>query len=65
MGSAPTGWIVPKLQQHVLALPFVARSEKLKSVLAHPAGPFTSACSDAALAALLLPTLLPTLLRGA
>ena len=40
--SAPTGWIVPKLQQRVLALPFVARSEKLKSVLVHPAGPFTS-----------------------
>jgi hypothetical protein len=53
MGSAPTGWIVPKLQQHVLALPFVTRSEKLKSVLAHPAGPFTSACckADCAVAA--------------
>ena len=39
------GWFVPKLLARVLAIPWIAdpRREGLRKLLAHPAGPFTSA----------------------
>lgn len=34
--------VVPRLQAHVVSTPFVANSPRLKGLLEHPAGPFTS-----------------------
>jgi len=48
MAAQAEGWIVPKIQARVLALPIVARSETLRKMLAHPAGPFTSESARAA-----------------
>jgi hypothetical protein len=35
--------IVPKLQAQVVAVPFIANNPRVKGLLEHPAGPFTSA----------------------
>lgn len=43
--------IVPRLQAAVLGLPAVSGNERVKYLLGHPAGPFTSACGDARVAA--------------
>ena len=37
--------IVPRIQAQVTSLPFVANNERVKFLLNHPAGPFTSASS--------------------
>lgn len=39
--------VVPKLQSAVVAQPFIVNNPKLKSLLEHPAGPFTSMCGPA------------------
>jgi len=33
---------VPRIQAQVVSQPFIANNPKLKSLLEHPAGPFTS-----------------------
>ena len=35
--------VVPRLQQQVLSVPFIANNEMITGFLKHPAGPFTSA----------------------
>lgn len=49
--SAPaaSGWIVPRLQARVLAMPAVANSPKLQAMMKHEAGPFTSSFRAASL----------------
>lgn len=46
---AASGWIVPRLQARVLAMPAVANNPKLQAMMKHEAGPFTSALEALAL----------------